>query len=171
MTPRKSRSAPSGSWMGTAARPKFSWMLARARSKLEFSRSSLLMTKARGSLNSSAKDQTFSVWTSTPATPSTSTREESAAASAALVSLMKILKPGVSSRLILCLFHSAKASAVEMVILRWISSSSKSVTVLPSSTRVRRLVAPARNRIPAAREVLPELPCPVRPTLRISLPS
>ena len=47
--------------------------------------------------------------------------------SKACASLIKILKPGVSSRLIFFLFHSAAATAVEIVILRWISSSSKSV--------------------------------------------
>ena len=57
--------------------------LARARSKEERSRSSLLMTIARGSLNSSAKLQTFSVCTSTPATPSTTTSAASAAIRAA----------------------------------------------------------------------------------------
>ena len=51
----------------------------RVRSKLERSRSSLLMMMARGSTNSSVKVHTFSVWTSTPATPSTSTRAASAA--------------------------------------------------------------------------------------------
>ena len=126
---------------------------------------------ARGSLNSSAKLQTFSVCTSTPATPSTTTSAASAATSDALVSLMKILKPGVSIRLIFFLFHSAAATAVEMVILRAISSSSKSVMVLPSSTRVRRLVAPVVNSRPAARDVFPECPWPTRATFRISLVS
>jgi len=41
--------------------------------------------------------------------------------------------------MILVFFHSATAMAVEIVILREISSSSKSVTVLPSSTRSSRL--------------------------------
>ena len=43
---------------------------------------------------------------------------ESAATSEARVSLMKMLKPGVSSTLILIFFHSTKASAVDIVILR-----------------------------------------------------
>src|ERR1035438_10727052 len=55
--------------------------------------------------------------------------------------------------------------AVEIVILRWISSSSKSVIVLPSSTRRRRLVAPAVNSNPAVSVVLPESPWPTTPTL------
>ena len=84
---------------------------------------------------------------------------------------MKMLKPGVSSRLILFLFHSAAAMAVEMVILRSISSSSKSVMVLPSSTRSSRLVAPAVKSSPAVKDVLPEWPWPTRPTFRMSLVS
>src|ERR1051325_6764389 len=97
------------------------------------------------------------------------TRAESAADSAARVSLIKMLYPGVSRRLILVFFHSATAMAVEIVILRWISSSSKSVIVLPSSTRVRRLVAPVVKSIPAVSVVLPESPWPTTPTFRMSL--
>src|ERR1035437_683741 len=59
--------------------------------------------------------------------------------------------------------------AVEMVILREISSASKCVIVLPSSTRRRRLVAPAVNSNPAVSVVLPESPWPTTPTFRISL--
>src|SRR6185295_9061571 len=101
----------------------------------------------------------------------TTTTAASAAASAALVSLMNILKPGVSIRLIFFLFHSAAATLLEMVILRAISSSSKSVTVFPSSTRVRRLVAPPANKAPATREVFPECPCPTNATFRMSFVS
>ena len=71
--------------------------------------------------------------------------------------------------LILVFFHSATAMAVEIVILRWISSSSKSVIVLPSSTRSRRLVAPEVNSNPAVSVVLPESPWPTTPTFRRSL--
>jgi hypothetical protein len=71
--------------------------------------------------------------------------------------------------LILIFFHSATAMAVEMLILRWISSSSKSVIVLPSSTRSNRFEAPAVNSNPAVSVVLPESPWPTTPTFRISL--
>ena len=77
--------------MGTAVRPNTDRMLSSVRSKLERSRSSLLITRARGSLNSSENAQTFSVCTSTPATASTTTSEASAAASADRVSLIKML--------------------------------------------------------------------------------
>ena len=66
---------------------------------------------------------------------------------AARASLRKLAKPGVSIRLIFVLFHSAYASADDSVCFRAISSSSKSVTVVPSSTRPRRLTAPASKSI------------------------
>jgi len=56
-----------------------------------------------------------------------------------------------------------------MVILRAISSSSKSVMVLPSSTRRRRLLAPEVKSNPAVRVVFPESPWPTTPTFRMSL--
>ena len=62
-----------------------------------------------------------------------------------------------------------KAMAVEMVILRWISSSSKSVIVLPSSTRSSRLEAPTVKSNPAVSVVLPESPWPTTPMFRMSL--
>src|SRR6185312_16993798 len=74
-------------------------------------------------------------------------------------------------RLIFFLFHSAAATPVEMVSLRATSSSSKSVIVLPSSTRVSRLVAPLANKAPATREVFPECPCPMSATFRMSFVS
>ena len=54
MTPVKSFSLPSGRWIGIAARPKRSRMLSIVRSKLARSRSSLLITMARGSSRRSA---------------------------------------------------------------------------------------------------------------------
>src|ERR1017187_6652877 len=74
--PLNSRALPIGRCMGTAVRPKFSCTLASARGKSARSRSSLFTTIARGSLNCSANAHTFSVCTSTPATPSTTTTEK-----------------------------------------------------------------------------------------------
>ena len=74
-----------------------------------------------------------------------------------------MLKPGVSSRLIFFRFHSAAATAVEIVILRAISSSSKSVIEAPSSTRARRLAAPVVYNSPEVKLVLPECPWPIKP--------
>ena len=62
---------------------------------------------ARGIANSSAYCQVFSVQTSTPFTPSTTTMADSTAGIASLASCTNMLKPGVSSRLILVCPHSA----------------------------------------------------------------
>ena len=95
----------------------------------------------------------------------------SAAAIAPFVSFRKMLNPGVSSRLIFFFCHSAVVSEVEMVNLRSISSSSLSVIVLPSSTRVSRLVAPVVYNMAATSDVLPQWPCPANATFLISGPS
>ena len=58
--------------------------------------------------------------------------------------------------LILCVFHSAKARLAESVCLRAIASSSKSVTVVPSSTLPNRFTMPASTRMAEANCVLPE---------------
>ena len=55
-----------------------------------------------------------------------------------------------------------------METLRAISSSSKSVTVFPWSTRPSRFTVPEEKRRADARDVLPEDPWPMIPTLRIS---
>ena len=59
------------------------------------------------------------------------TSAASATRKAALASAMKAPYPGVSMRLTLIFCHSRWQSAEEMVTLRAISSSSKSVTVVP----------------------------------------
>ena len=70
-------------------------------------------------------------------------------------------------RLILAFFHSAKAGAARRLIFRSISSGSKSVTVVPSSTRPSRLTAPASKSRAEASEVFPQPPCPTMATLRM----
>ena len=50
---------------------------------------------------------------------------------------------------------------------RLTSSGSKSVVVVPSSTRPRRLIAPAQNSSASASVVFPAPPWPTRATLRI----
>src|SRR5271167_1777630 len=69
--------------------------------------------------------------------------------------------------LILCPLDSNAASACDTEIPRWVSSGSKSVVVVPSSTRPWRLIAPALNRSASANVVLPEPPCPTSATFRI----
>ena len=143
-------------------------MLSSARSKDERSRSSLLTTKMQGRFISSAYCQTFSVETSTPATPSTTMMAASAAIMDDWASGRKMLKPGVSMMLSFVFCHGQAATAEEMVILRATSSSSKSVMVLPSSTLRCRSVAPAVKSIAEARDVFPLCPCPMRATVLIS---
>ena len=125
------------------------------------------MTIMRAGPKSSAKDQTFSVWTSTPATPQTVTSAVSATWRAMRASWMKFPYPGVSRRLSLILSHSQWAIAVERLIFREISSASKSVVEFPSSTDPSRLMAPESNSIADVSEVLPEPPWPTRATLRM----
>ena len=110
---------------------------------------------------------TISVCTSTPSTADTRNTARSAARSAAATSLTKSAYPGVSITLILQPSNSNGAMASDTEMRRRASSGSKSVTVLPSSTRPRRDVAPAVNRSASAREVLPAPPWPTRATLRI----
>ena len=154
--PLKLFSAPIGSWIGMMVRVNVSRSDASDRSRLARSRSIRLRTTIRGSDSSSAASHAFSVWTIGPATASTTTSAPSATWSAARASARKFPMPGVSIRLIFCLFHSAYATLEDSVCLRAISSSSKSVTVVPSSTLPNRLTIPATERSAEASCVLPE---------------
>src|SRR6266568_2331458 len=58
-----------------------------------------------------------------------------------------------------------------MEILRLISSGSKSMVEVPSSTRPRRSIMPVSNRIASESDVLPAPPCATMPRLRILLVS
>ena len=64
--------------------------------------------------------------------------------------------------LILWSLCSTEQAAALIEILRSISSGSKSVTVFPLSTLVKRDVTPPLKRMAAAREVFPDDPCPTR---------
>src|SRR5437660_7187691 len=70
-------------------------------------------------------------------------------------------------RLILCRSYSKGARASDTEILRLTSSASKSVVVVPSSTRPWRGMAPAQKRRASASVVFPAPPWPTRATLRI----
>ncbi len=111
--------------------------------------------------------QTFSVWTFTPSVAPTTTTAPSTTRRALRASVRNAAKPGVSTRFSLCPFHSAQATAVLMLIFRRISSSSKSVVVVPSSTRPSRVVAPAQNSRASVSVVLPAAPWATRAMLRI----
>ena len=122
MTPLKSFSSPIGNWIGTTFLPNFFCSASSVRENEARSRSILLTMTMRGSSNSSAYFQTFSVVTSTPVTPLTTTAAESATRIAPRASIRKMPKPGVSSRLIFVFFHSTNAMAAEMECFRSISS-------------------------------------------------
>src|SRR5689334_4435288 len=64
-------------------------------------------------------------------------------------------------------FHSNGASDKETEICFVISSGSKSLTVVPSSTRPARLMAPAASRSASVSEVFPVPPCPTRTMFRM----
>jgi hypothetical protein len=64
-------------------------------------------------------------------------------------------------------FHSTNATLDPSVCLRAISSSSKSVTVVPSSTRPSRVTAPPSNSMADTSCVLPHPPWPTTATLRM----
>ena len=149
-TPRNPRSVPIGNCSATTLRPKDCCRDSMERSKLESSRSIQVSTKARGISYSRQKSQSFSVVTCVPTWASTAIKAQSAAIKEALVSLMNVPYPGRSRKLIFTFApeqsvqgHSACASAVCVEILRAISSSSKSVVVVPSATFPQRGVMPA----------------------------
>ena len=87
--PLKAFSSPTGTATGSAARPKAAWTFSSVRSNEAFSRSIRLTTTRRARPYSSAYPHTFSVWTSTPATASTTTRAASATRRAARASERK----------------------------------------------------------------------------------
>src|SRR5262245_27848120 len=69
--------------------------------------------------------------------------------------------------LILWPSHASGATARETEMLRFAASGSKSHTVVPSSTRPVRGIAPAVNSRASASVVLPDPPWPTSTTLRI----
>ena len=166
-TPVKFRSSPIGSWIGTISRAQSRCSDSRVRSRLARSRSSRLTATIRGRFSAAASDHSFSVWTSTPATASTTTRAPSTTRRAERASVRKLANPGVSMRLILVFCHSAWARLDASVCLRAMASSSKSVTVEPSSTFPRRLTAAAANSMAETSWVLPHPPWPTTATLRM----
>jgi hypothetical protein len=105
--------------------------------------SSMLTKTRRARPSSSARCQSRSVCTSTPATPLTTTTAESAARSAAAASATKLGSPGVSIRLI---SRSACPKQETQALIerpRRCSSGSWSETVEPAATLPSRPIAPA----------------------------
>ena|GEM_PF-5633546 len=91
----------------------------------------------------------------------------SATESAETTSPSKSKKPGQSRMLILFPFQFAYATARLIEIFLLISSASKSIVVLPSSTLPRRSMLLALNNIASASEVLPSPEWPIKAILRI----
>ena len=93
-----------------------------------------------------------------PEEASTAISAASAAAQPSTTSPSKSGKPGVSMRLMRTPFHSIASTEAEIEYWCFFSSSSKSETVLPSSTRPRREMWPAQRSIASASVVLPAPP-------------
>ena len=163
-TPLKFLSSPIGSWIGMISRAQSRCSDSSERSRLARSRSSRPSTTMRGRLAAAASAHSFSVCTSTPCTESTTTTAASTTRSAERASVRKLAMPGVSMMLILVLSHSACARLEARECLRAIASSSKSVTVVPSSTRPNRFTAPAANNMADISCVLPHPLCPTMAT-------
>jgi hypothetical protein len=68
-------------------------------------------------------------------------------------------------------FHSTGAIASETLMPFLVSSGSKSLTVLPSSTRPIRVTALDANNIASSKVVFPDPPWPTSRTLRMSFAS
>ena len=97
--PRKSPSAPIGSWIGTGWAPRRSIIVCTPRSKSAPMRSILLMKAMRGTWYLSAWRQTVSDCGSTPATESNSATAPSSTRSERSTSTVKSTWPGVSMML------------------------------------------------------------------------
>ncbi len=142
ITPRTSCSAPIGISVATTCGPKASLSESRARKKSARSRSSMLTNTSRGRPSASARRQSRSVCTSTPITALITTTAASTTRSAPSASAMKLWSPGVSIMFTLRPSCSNEVTAAPIDISRSCSSGSKSQTVVPSSTRPRRLITP-----------------------------
>ena len=165
-TPRKPASLPMGIWIATApgAMPATP---SSAASKSARSRSSMFTTTARGSPCSAARSHSRCVCTSIPAAALITISAESTARSAVRVSPWNDGSPGVSIRLTFTPPQVRWQSEAVMLIEWRRSSSSKSDTVVPSTTLPSRLVSPAACSIASTRLVLPQPRCPSTATLRI----
>ena len=161
-TPLKFASDPIGVCTMIGFGSKHSTASLKARIKSARSLSSLLMNMIHGKLNSSAKCQACSVCTFTPSTASITITTLSAACMQLFVSEKKFWSPGVSMMLISCFFQTNWWNPLLRLIFRLSSSGSKSITVLPSSTRPSLLMTPALNNIASAREVFPAPPWDAR---------
>ena len=167
-TPVKSRSSPIGSWIGTISRAQSRCSESSVRSRLARSRSRRFSDDdARQVQRGGFGPELLGLHFDAGDRVDDDEGAASATRRAARASVRKLANPGVSMMLILVFCHSACARLEESVCLRAISSSSKSVTVVPSSTLPMRLTAPATKSIVETSCVLPHPPCPTTATLRM----
>ena len=130
--PRKSPSAPIGSWIGTGCAPSRSIIVCTPWSKSAPMRSILLMYAIRGTWYLSAWRHTVSDCGSTPATESNSAIAPSSTRSERSTSTVKSTWPGVSMMLIRWSSHSQVVAADVIVMPRSCSCSIQSIVAAPS---------------------------------------
>ena len=132
--PRRSASAPIGSWIGTGCAPRRSIIVWIDMSKSAPMRSILLMNAMRGTWYLSAWRQTVSDCGSTPATESNSAMAPSSTRSERSTSTVKSTWPGVSMMLMRWSRHSHVVAAEVIVMPRSCSCSIQSIVAAPSWT-------------------------------------
>ena len=125
------------------------------------------MTTARGIDTAAHSSHSSWVAPSTPSTAEMTNRAASAALSPARRSPTKSAYPGVSMRLILTPSTTTGASDRETERCWRTSASSKSLTVVPSSTRPARGTAPVATRRDSSSVVFPDPLGPTSTTLRM----
>src|SRR5215470_12955832 len=124
------------------------------------------MTTARGMPTAAHSSQSILVSPSTPSVAATANSAASAARRPARRSPVKSAYPGVSSRLTLTPAWTSGASVRLTERCCLISTSSKSLTVVPSSTRPARWMVPVATSSASTSVVLPAPEWPTSTTLR-----
>ncbi len=176
-TPEKPAAAPTGSSSGAIPLPKPTFSSATTRSTSARSLSHPVSTTRRGSPRSSHSLQASSVPTCTPSAAPTTTRARSATCRAASTWPSRSGSPGQSRSWrrwgssagppgSTCGVHVSVAVAVSSDPPRSFSSGSWSQTVVPSSTRPRRPIAPPVASSASTRVVFPDPVCPTTATVR-----
>src|SRR6266487_3014100 len=127
------------------------------------------MTTARGMPTAAHSSQSIRVSPSTPSVAATANSAASAARRPARRSPVKSAYPGVSSRLTLTPAWVSGASVRLTDRCCLISTSSKSLTVVPSSTRPARWMVPVATSSASTSVVLPAPEWPTSTTLRTLL--
>ncbi len=156
-----------GRYSGSTPSPNAPWHSASTVAKSARPWSILVMTTARGIPTAAHSSQSSRVTPSTPSVAATTNSAQSAARSPARRSPVKSAYPGVSSRLtvIPSETNGVRARFTDRFCL--ISTSSKSLAVVPSSTRPARATVPVCKRSASASVVFPLPEWPTSTTLRM----